>query len=215
MSKAHLTVVIADENPLFRAALRQGVLELSPQAAVVEADSYEALRAAAARKGGASLALLDLHLPGMDGLSSLRRLREEFPALRVAMVSNQPQRLRQRSLRVLGAAGLVPRSATPAQMQQVWRELLAGREWWPQAAPALAGRGNGGGETRLERLSPQELRILMHLKEGRRNKQIADSLGISASTVKAHISAILHKLDLESRTQAAVLAQRLLASDAP
>jgi len=97
-------------------------------------------------------------------------------------------------------------------MQEALRRLLSGGSWWP-IAPARAGEGTP--DQRIGRLSPQEMRILRLLRDGRRNRQIADSLAISESTVKSHISAILYKLGLDSRTQAALVAQRLLpGSDA-
>lgn len=206
-----ITVVIADDHPLFRVALRLGVQALAPAADIVEADSFDSLKRAVAAEPATDLVLLDLSMPGAEGLSSLKFLRTEFPALLVAIVSATDQRSWIRSAQALGAVGFVHKSATPEQMQDVLRILLAGGTSWPEGLDAASATSGDSPERKLDRLSRQELRILLHLKDGRLNKQIADDFDISESTVKAHISSILHKLDLRSRTQAAVLAQRLLA----
>ena len=206
-----LTVVIADDHPLFRVALRLGVQAVAPTARTVEVDSFDSLKPAVAAHPDAALVLLDLLMPGAEGLSSLQYLRTHFPALRVAVVSSLGQSGWMRAAQAMGAIGFVHKSTTPEQMQQVLRQLLqdAG-SWWP-APIAAAGSAQGESEQKLERLSRQELRVLLHIKDGRLNKQIADDLGISESTVKSHISTILHKLDLRSRTQVAVFAQKVLS----
>jgi len=210
MTTAGPSVIVADDHPLFRVALRLSLLGIAPAAGIVEVNSPEGLRKALADHRGVDLVLLDLLLPGVEGLSSLQQLLGRRPRLRVAVVSSLPQRAWVRSVQALGAAGFIPKSVTPEQLAEALRSLLAGNEWWP---PAPATRGaDGFVEQGLERLSKQEMRILLYLKEGRLNKQIAEDLGISESTVKAHVSAILHKLGLNSRTQAAVLVQRLLST---
>ena len=207
------TLIIADDHPLFRVALRLGVRTLEPGAHVVEVDSFDSLKRAVADDPDAGLVLLDLMMPGAEGLSSLQYLRTQAPELRVAVVSALGQKSWALSARALGAVGFVHKSATPEQMQEILRQLLDGGIWWPEASPDEASADTP--ENKLDRLSRQELRVLLHLKEGRLNKQIADELSISESTVKAHISTILNKLGLHSRTQAAVLAERLLSSTAP
>jgi DNA-binding NarL/FixJ family response regulator len=210
-TETELTVIIADDHPLFRVALRLGVQAVAPAARVVEVDSCDYLKRVAAAHPDAALVLLDLLMPGAEALSSLQYLRTHFPALRVAVVSSLGQRGWMRAAQALGAVGFVHKSTTPEQMQQVLRQLLQqGGSWWPEPL-AAAGSAPVGAEDKLERLSRQELRVLLQIKDGRLNKQIADELGISESTVKSHISAILHKLDLRSRTQVAVFAQKILS----
>ena len=204
-------VIVADDHPLFRVALRLGVRALMPAAEIVEVDSFGSLKQAVAAGPDAALVLLDLMMPGAEGLSALQYLRAQAPQLRVVVVSSLGQRSWVLSARALGAVGFVHKSATPEQMQDILQRLLQGGSWWPEAAAERADSAGDEPEHKLGRLSPQELRVLLHLKEGRLNKQIADELDISESTVKTHISTLLRKLDLHSRTQAAVLAQRVLA----
>lgn len=202
------TVIIADDHPLFGVALRMGVQRVAPQATVVEVGSFAELRVAARRHPDASLVLLDLMMPDVEGLSALQFLHDELPALRVAIVSSAPAHAWARAAEALGAVAFIPKSTAPEQTQDILRVLLAGGTWWPQLEAEDA--ATVGVQSPFERLSRQELRILLRIKDGKLNKQIADELRIAESTVKTHISALLRKLDLQSRTQAAVMAQRLL-----
>lgn len=207
------TVIVADDHPLFGVALRLGVQQVAPDATVIEVSSFAALREAARRHPGAELVLLDLMMPDVEGLAALQFLRGEFPSLRVAIVSGVRERSWVLSADALGAVAFIPKSTPPTQTQDILRVLLDGGTWWPQAeAPQ---RRETTVEDRIERLSRQELRILLQIQDGRLNKQIASDLGIAESTVKTHISTLLRKLDLQSRTQAAVLAQRLLTGSEP
>ncbi|MDP3856782.1 MAG: response regulator transcription factor [Stagnimonas sp.] len=207
------TVIIADDHPMIRTALRLGVERIDPSAQVVEVESLAALKVAIRCHPQTSLVLLDLMMPDVEGLASLQFLRREWPAVRVAVVSGQQQAAWVRSAEALGAVAFIPKSTPAAETQQILGSLLGGGEWWPAQpgtpAPTTVARESSL-EARLNRLSRQELRILLHIKEGWLNKQIADDLDIRESTVKTHITAILRKLDLRSRTQAAVVAQRLL-----
>lgn len=217
MGETSVTVIIADDHPLFCVALRLGVQRVAPHATVVEVQSFGGLREAVRRHPDVDLVLLDLMMPDVEGLSALQFLRGEFPELRVAVISALGERSWMRAAEVLGAVAYVHKSTPAEQTHEIIRRLLDGDGWWPaadsQPQPAQAS-GEAALDERLDRLSRQELRILLQIKDGRLNKQIADELGISESTVKTHISTLLRKLDLRSRTQAAVLAQRLLAGSA-
>jgi len=203
-------IIIADDHPLFRVGLRVILEDLCPAADVVEADSFDSFKRAIAANPAASLVLLDLLMPGVNGLSSLQFLHDDFPELRVAVISTLSQRTWVRSVQALGAAAYLHKSTTPAQLKEALQSLLAGQDCWPQSLSESAPASEAL-EQRLERLSRQEFKILLCLKGGRLNKQIAEELSISESTVKTHVSTILRKLDLNSRTQAAVLAERLLS----
>ncbi len=211
MPGAETKVIIADDHPLFRVGLRV-ILEdlLCKPANVLEADSFDALKRVILANPCVDLVLLDLLMPGVDGLSSLQYLHDNFPAQRVAVISTLSQRTWVRSVQALGAVAYLHKSTTPAQLREVLQRLLTGLDGWPHSIPASA-PGTDAIEQRLERLSPQEFKVLLYLKGGRLNKQIAEALSISESTVKTHVSTLLRKLDLNSRTQAAVLAERLLS----
>lgn len=204
------TIIIADDHPLLRIALRLNVERIEPGAQVVEVDSLAALKACLPKHPDARLVLLDLMMPDVQGLSALQYLRLERPQLRVAVVSGMEERSWVRSAEALGAIAFIPKATPIEQTQQILAKLLAGGSWWPPSED-LSPPPPDSIDARLDRLSPQELRILLYIKDGRLNKQIADELSIRESTVKTHITALLRKLDLRSRTQAAVLAQRLLA----
>jgi len=212
MDAGKRTVIIADDHPLFGVALRLGVQRVAPGAEVIEVASFAALREAVRRHPEADLVLLDLMMPDVEGLSALQYLRDEFPSLRVAIASGAPARTWVRAAEALGAIAFIPKATSPGQTHEILSALFDGRSWWPEPA---ADRGSGGADasvdTRIERLSRQELRVLLRIKDGKLNKQIADELDIAESTVKTHVTMLLRKLDLQSRTQAAVLAQRLLA----
>ncbi|MGQ0700373.1 MAG: LuxR C-terminal-related transcriptional regulator [Panacagrimonas sp.] len=217
MNDQPLTVIVADDHPMIRMALRFGVLGIAADARVVEASSFAALKQAVAQHSGADLLLLDLIMPGVDGFSALIYLHEKYPALRTAVVSALDTRAGAGLVKSLGAVGFIHKSAGPEEMQAAMRRLLAGDEAWPDpgAYEGLASAEAEAAAERLTRLTPQELRVLFMIRDGRLNKQIAGDLAISESTVKAHVSAILRKLETGTRTQAAVIAQRLLAVPDP
>lgn len=209
------TIIIADDHPMFRMALRLGVERLAPRAQVIEVESLAALKDAIGRHPQTVLVLLDLMMPDVEGLGSVQYLRRERPQLRVAVVSGQQHPTWVRSVEALGAIAFIPKSTSAAETQQILGTLLNGGDWWPPRPQSTTAGASAASslDDRLNRLSRQELRILLHVQEGRLNKQIADELNIRESTVKTHMTALLLKLGLRSRTQAAVLAQRLLKLD--
>ena len=206
------TLIIADDHPLFRAALKEAVGRHITGAQVVEASSLDTLRRAIVEHPDADLILLDLRMPGAKGFSSLLYLRAEHPAVPVIVVSaSEDASVIQRALD-FGASGFIPKSARIETIGDSLRTVLGGGVSVPRT---LESRGRSGEEDReqarrLSTLTPQQLRVLIMLAEGQSNKYIAGNLAITEATVKAHITGILRKLDLERRTQAAILAQRLL-----
>ena len=218
MTQARLTVIVADDHPLIGVALRLSVQRAAPEALVVAAESFAGLREAIQLHPDAALVLLDLMMPDVEGLSALQYLREQFPQVPVALVSAASERHWVRSAEALGAVAFIPKATPLDKSVEVIGLLLQGGCWWPQAEPppTLSPGSRHAPQTptledKLDRLTRQELRILLQIRDGQLNKQIAADLGISESTVKTHISTLLRKLDLQTRTQAAVLAQRLLA----
>src|SRR5882757_569674 len=126
MSKSDPTIIIADDHPLFRVTLRLLVRSIAPQACIVEADSFDSLKRAAIAHPAADLALLDLVMPGVEGLSSLRFLRGDYPALKIAVISSLSQQPLIRSVRALGAAACIHKSIAPEQLRAALRKLLEG-----------------------------------------------------------------------------------------
>ena len=209
-------ILVADDHPLFREALRHALGRAVPDATVVEADTVAALLDVAEQHPDAELLLLDLNMPGAQGFSALVQMRAHFPSLPVVIISaNEDPSVIRRSIGH-GATGFVPKSSTVDQMVEALQAVLDGDSWIPESAEA---EGNLEGPeadiaSRLASLTPQQFRVLTMLSSGLLNKQIAFELGVSEATVKAHMTAIMQKLGATNRTQAVVLSQRL-ALDQP
>lgn len=215
MNSANKTVIVADDHPLYRTALREALKPVLPGVHVIEADSYPSLQAALQQHAAPDLVLLDLVMPGVRGFSSLLFLRSEYPAVPVVVVSGHEEVALIRRVLQFGAVGFIPKSASLETMGEAVLSALAGKVWTPPEAPKSP---EGGVDAEVARkvasLSPQQLRVLLMLADGRLNKQIAHELAITEATVKAHMTVILRKLGLVRRTQAAVLAQRLIQEEA-
>ena len=215
MTTANAIIVIADDHPLVRDALRQAIArdysdsDFREAASLAEAES--AIRAGATP----DLVLLDLHMPGMRGFTGLAYLRSQFPAVPVAMISASTEPRIMRQAIDYGAAGFIPKSAPMDEIRRAVADILAGNTWLPDAADGLPDTDAEDAmlSSRLAALTPQQLRVLGMLSDGKLNKQIAFDLDISEATVKSHVSAILQKLDVNSRTQAVILAGRLNVDD--
>jgi DNA-binding NarL/FixJ family response regulator len=205
-----MRIVIADDHPLVRGALRQSVTALVGDIDIVEAGSFEEL-APAFLSGDVDLVLLDLTMPGVQGFSGLLYLRASHPSTPVIVVSGNEDRMVIRRCIELGASGFIPKSLDGTTMAAAIRQVLDGHTWTPNdvdlsAAPDLA---TSDMVRRLGSLTPQQVRVLMMLSTGLLNKQIAYELSVSEATVKAHVSAILQKLDVDSRTQAVIAASKI------
>jgi DNA-binding NarL/FixJ family response regulator len=204
-------ILIADDHPLVLGALRQAVSGAVPGAFIHEASDFESLAAALEETPVMDLVLLDLSMPGVRGFSGLLFLRAERPSVPVIVVSGNDDRAVMRHCLEFGASAFVPKSLDMASMQAAIRAVLDGARWMPPDFD-LAARidpESGALVRRLSSLTPQQVRVLMMLSQGLLNKQIAYELGVSEATVKAHVSAILQKLDVDSRTQAVILAAKI------
>ena len=206
-------LVIADDHPLIRDALRLTIAQTFADVEIAEADSFDSLRASLDAAAETDLVLLDLNMPGMQGFSGLLFLRAQFSAVPVAIISaNDEPRIIRLALE-LGAIGYIAKSATPGEIRAALSALLAGKTWTPASVDLRRRAEDPEAELapRLARLTPQQVRVLMMLSEGLANKQIAHALDVSEATVKAHVSAVLQKLGADNRTQAVILARRLAA----
>jgi DNA-binding NarL/FixJ family response regulator len=200
-------ILIVDDHPLFRGALREAIAGMAADLAVSEAGSLDDAVAELDREPETDLVLLDLAMPGVKGFSGLMYLRAQFPAIPVVVVSANDEPAAARHCLDFGAAGFIPKTLDLEKMRAAIRLVLEGGVWIPPNA-ALAG-GPDRTVSRLATLTPQQVRVLMMLSEGLLNKQIAHELSVSEATVKAHVSAILTKLGVESRTQAVIAAARI------
>jgi len=197
-------ILIADDHPLILGALRQAVTGAIPGVEIHEAQDFESLAATLEAHPDMDLVLLDLSMPGVRGFS-------ERPGLPVIVVSANEDRAVMRHCLEFGAAAYVPKSLDIESMRGAVRTVLDGGRWTP---PDLDAKAGGSAQAsalvkRLSSLTPQQVRVLMMLSQGLLNKQIAYELTVSEATVKAHVSAILQKLGVESRTQAVILAGKI------
>ncbi|BDW88622.1 MULTISPECIES: response regulator [Thalassospira] len=208
-------VLIADDHPLVRGALKQALSSELENVSVLEAGSlYEAIDQIEAHKGDIDLVLLDLHMPGMNGFTGLFTLRASYPDIPVSIVSaSQELPVVRRSIEY-GASAFVPKSAPVDQIGLAVKTVLDGGMWMPDWAREAMENGPADDEAtglaeKIGQLTPQQLRVLNMLTEGKLNKQIAYELDVTEATVKAHVSAILRKLSVHSRTQAVIIAREL------
>ncbi len=204
-------IIIADDHPLFRDALKQILSRDMPRAVLAEAGDLEEVTAAMEEAGDTDLILLDLKMPGVQGFSGLIYLRAQYPGVPVAVISASEEPAIIRRAISLGASGFIPKSASAEQMQQAVRAVLDGELAVPEDVSLEVDGDDEAGDTArlLSTLTPQQMRVLMMLREGLLNKQIAWKLGVSEATIKAHVSAILQKLKVESRTQAVIAASKV------
>ena len=208
-------ILIADDHPLVRGALKQSLTTELDNVTVYEAGSlFEAIEQIEARKGDIDLVLLDLHMPGMNGFTGLFSLRASYPDIPVSIVSaSQELPVVRRSIEY-GASAFVPKSAPVEQIGLAVKTVLDGGMWMPDWAREAMENGPADDEAtglaeKIGQLTPQQLRVLNMLTEGKLNKQIAYELDVTEATVKAHVSAILRKLSVHSRTQAVIIAREL------
>lgn len=206
-----MQILIVDDHPLFRDALKGALAGGLPDAAIEAAGSFEAAVALLAGDANRDLILLDLKMPGVQGLSGLLYLRAQHPGIPVIIVSaSEDQDIMRRALE-LGVSGFIPKSSSIDAIIAGVNAVIAGGVWMP---PGFAPSGPGDAESdklarRLATLSAQQIRVLMMLRTGLLNKQIAWELGVSEATIKSHVSAILLKLNVASRTQAVIAASRI------
>lgn len=203
-------VLIVDDHSLVRDGLRSIFDDAFPSCAILEADSLEGALRTLAEEGDVDLVLLDLNIPDVSHLSGLEALRDRFPATPVVMVSGVTDRKTVRDALAAGAAGFVPKSLKRAAIVDALVQVLSGEIFMPE----LEGDESAAAEedmirSRIDSLTPQQRVVLGHLVAGRLNKQIAFELDVSVTTVKAHVSAILQKMNVFSRTQAVIMAGKV------
>ncbi|MGH6666151.1 MAG: response regulator transcription factor [Pseudolabrys sp.] len=210
---SHYRLVIADDHPLFRGALREAVTGLFERMDIAEAGTFNEVAELLERGSDVDLVLLDLTMPGVRGFSGLMYLRAQYPGVPVIVVSANDDPAAIRRCMQFGASGFIPKTLGVEAMRAAISRILGGGVWTPPDVDLTAG---SDAETaalmaRMATLTPQQVRVLMMLSEGLLNKQIAYQLGVSEATVKAHVSAILQKLGVESRTQAVIAAAKIEA----
>ncbi|MGH6762967.1 MAG: response regulator [Phyllobacterium sp.] len=203
--------IIADDHPLFRGALRQSLMSSAGTVDILEAGDFEDVKKLIGEVEDIDLLLLDLTMPGVSGLSGLVALRALQPALPVIIVSATDDLATIRRAMDLGASGFIPKSASVDEIREAVNAVLEGNVWLPQGIELGQDPDPEVSDliARIRTLTPQQARVLGMLAEGLLNKQIAYELGVSEATIKAHVSAVLQKLGVDSRTQAVIQLSRI------
>lgn len=212
------TLLIADDHPLFRAALRAAAADAAADVGTCEADTLDGVLALLESHPEIDLVLLDLHMPGNHGLAGLAAIRAQFPAVAVVLVSANEDPTTVRRALDHGAAGYIPKSAGLDELREAIRTVLACEQWLPPALRGAVTRTRSSPAdaelaARLASLTPQQFRVLTLVAQGLLNKQIGDQLQIQERTVKAHLSVIFEKLGARNRTQASVILRELEIGD--
>jgi DNA-binding NarL/FixJ family response regulator len=205
------TFVIADDHPLFRGALKQALAGVGEGSRILEAGDFDSVKTLIIDNQDTDLVLLDLTMPGASGLSGLVALRGLDSSVPIVVVSAHDDPVTIRRALELGASGFISKSASMEDIRAAVQAVLEGGV----AAPEGIDLGEEGDPEisdligRLQTLTPQQTRVLGMLAEGLLNKQIAYELKVSEATIKAHVSAVLQKLGVDSRTQAVIRLSRI------
>lgn len=201
--------LVVDDHPLFLEALRLAICAAYPEAEITEATSIISAKAAIDGAGGRfDLVLLDLSMPGTRGFDGLLELRTLYPKLPVVIVSALEDARIVHEAMTYGAAGFIAKSVRKPELTAAIQDVMSGSVTVPKgyeppkAEPAVGAASDLA--RRLSSLTPQQLRVLNMLRQGLLNKQIAYELDVGETTVKAHVSEILRKLSVASRTQAVI-----------
>jgi len=204
-------VIIADDHPLFRDALRQAIDGVIENCDVKTVGDLASLRALLKDVQSADMVLLDLAMPDVSGFSGLISICGEFPDTPVVVVSATEDAMTIKKCIELGASGFIPKSSGTEFIVHGINAVTDGEVWVPPGIDLEAEMDPESSQviSRLQTLTPQQGRVLSMLSEGLLNKQIAYELDVSEATVKAHVSAVLLKLGVDSRTQAVIMINKI------
>jgi DNA-binding NarL/FixJ family response regulator len=197
--------LIADDHPMVRDALASALGQAFPGSETVMAGTLAQVQAALDLQPETDALLLDLDMPGMDGLTGIALLRSEHPIVPIIVVSAAREPVVVRRAYEFGASAYIDKSASLEEIVGTVGAVLDGEIFAP---PEEAGPVDSFAQ-RAAQLTPQQWRVLALMVQGDQNKQIAHKLGVGEATVKAHVTVILRKLGVRSRTQAVIEARSL------
>ncbi len=204
--------LIADDHPLFRDALSGALIPLFDDLELVQTGTLDETIQALHDNKDIDLLLLDLHMPGSEDFYGIIRVTEDFPEVPVAVVSGSDTPNVVSKVMAFGAKGFIPKTTASATTAEAIKTILAGGSWLPEDMRDNLVKVESEEidiATRMADLTPKQFQVLKHLQSGLLNKQIAFDLNITEATVKAHISAIFKKLEVNNRTQAVLLAEKM------
>ena len=207
-------LLIVEDHPLFRAALIGVIGAEFPEAEVLQATSIDGALDIVTARDNLDLILLDLSMPGTTGLLGAYRVRAAAPRSALVIVSAHDDSRIIGSAVALGISGYIPKSTPKSELARLLRSILDGGVCLPTRFRDTAAARKGQAEAReliqrLGQLTSQQLRVLDMIGRGLQNKHIAYELDISVTTVKVHVSEILRKLDVRSRTEAIIALSKL------
>jgi DNA-binding NarL/FixJ family response regulator len=203
--------LIADDHPLYREALISALQPLFENVDIIQSDGLDSTLEALQQHSDFDLVLLDLNMPGCDSFYGLIRVSQDFPKVAVAVVSASDSVEVVCKVMNLGAKGFIPKSTPTIVIAEALKQIMDGKNWFPEDmqtdienyVPAIDIAKLVG------ELTPKQFRVLRLLQNGLLNKQIAFDLSITEATVKAHISAIFRKFNVNTRTQAVLMLKYL------
>ena len=204
---ASLRFLIVDDHPLFREALNFAIGAAYPDAETYESADLEEAIEILKNHSPFDLALLDLAIPGTSGFDGIIKLRTLYPRLPVVIVSGHEDARTVKTALSFGISGFIPKSTRKDELTAAITTVITGDIFLPGGLndETIEGQDQTSSDStalELASFTPQQLRVLGMLRDGLLNKQIAYELGVSETTIKAHVSKILRKLDVNNRTQA-------------
>lgn len=218
MKSEKLTIIIADDHPLFRNALRQALTNVFTNTLWYEADSADALQSSLDNPElNPDLVLLDLQMPGSNGYSTLIHLRAHYPSIPVVVISAYEDNDTISRAMHYGSSGFIPKSASMDTLANAISTVLLGDFWLPEGVELQEINNDDINQMacKLKTLTPQQYKVLQMFAEGLLNKQIAYDLSVSEATIKAHATAIFKKLGVRNRTQAVISLKQLEMKKSP
>lgn len=199
-----ISILIADDHPLFREALGYMVKSVMPSSEVTEAINYQETKKLLSG-GEFDYVFLDLSMPDSNGLTDLALLKKLYPHIPIIVVSAHEEPNIVRTCLEFNASGYIVKSSDPVEMKLAINKILAGETYkpdWIDLDNKESDQLNSIAADQVEDLTPSQLKILIEIGKGKLNKQIAYDLEITEATVKAHITSVFKKLEINNRTQA-------------
>lgn len=209
-------IVIADDHPLFREAMKQVLPEVVAESEILEAESFYELQIILDNNSNIDLLLMDLHMPGNNGFAGLTAIKTEFPSIAVIMVSATDSVITIKRSYDFGASGYIPKSSSFEIIKQAISKVMGGEIWIPALLKTefeSTSQNENPLAKKISSLTPQQFKVLSMIADGQLNKQIAYELKIKETTVKQHVSTILRKLRVVNRTGAGIMYNQLQVED--
>lgn len=208
---SQVQAIIADDHPLFRSALKHAAAQAIGHDPIKEASTLDSLFEMLLAHPETELVFLDLSIPGAKGLEGLARLRNQYPDILVIMVSANESASIISQCVALGASAYIPKSSSLEVISDAIKLVIEGETWLPEIVDIEPENDSEQAQfaRNLEKLTPQQYRVLTMIADGLLNKQIAYAMSIQETTIKQHVSAILKKLNVYNRTQAGILFNQL------